>query len=87
MHDVLRQAVQLCEVVTRLWGFTAAALWLTLLLEHGRGWLLLLSLPVLLLGVLVMSAPGGDGMACCCPYRLLRADQYGSAAESVSRHL
>jgi len=68
VHDVLRQAVQLCEVVTRLWGFTAAALWLTLLLEHGRGWLLLLSLPVLVLVgavVLVMSAPGGDGMACC----------------------
>ena len=43
-----------------MWGFTAAALLLTLLLEHGRGWLLLLSLPVLVLVVpvvLVMSAP------------------------------
>jgi len=35
-------------------GFTAAALSLTLLLEHGRGWLLLSSLFVLVLVVPVV---------------------------------
>ena len=68
VHDVLRQAVQLCEVRYQVVGVhcccsiahAAAGTW---------SWLaVVIVAPVLVLMVpvvLVMSAPGGDGMACC----------------------